>query len=174
MRVILIAAAALGLAACGEDESEGHAHGGAHSHGGEVPEESIEAEGCEHLAEGPASAVTAADLETTTPPPVADDHKRYDLTLVAGEGGNVGRVEFASDEAGEHSFFLNAAVPLVVKSADGVAVTVDHTHSSSTICDEVQLWTIFTLGVGTYWLEIGPTEVTEVGLVIEAGHGHAE
>jgi hypothetical protein len=174
MRALLIAAATLSLAACGEDEGDGHADDGEHAHGGEVPSTSIEAEGCEHLADGPASMVTAGDLATTTPPAVSDDHKRYDLTLVAAEGGNVGRVEFASDEAGEHSFFLNTQVPFVVKSADGVALTVDHTHSSSTLCDEVQLWSIFTLGVGTYWLEVGPTEVTGVGLVIEAGHGHAE
>ena len=91
-----------------------------------------------------------------------------------GDGGNVGRVQFASDEAGEHSFFLNAPVPLAVVSSSGEAVTVDHSHTGSEVCDTIRLWSIYDLDVGTYWLDVGPTDATQVSLVIEAGHEHAE
>jgi hypothetical protein len=168
LKLTIIAVAGSACIACGDEDSGEHADGDEHA------KESVEFEGCEHLAEGPSTAITAGDLETTTPPAVTNDHERFDLTLVAGEGGNVGRVEFASDGAGEQSFFLDAMVPLLVKSADGVEVTPNHLHSSSTECDDIRLWSVFDLTVGTYWIDIGPTEVTEVSLVIEAGHGHAE
>src|SRR5687768_13799878 len=74
-------------------------------------EESIDVEGCEHLQEGPEVPVTAT-VDQTDPPAVADDHMRYDVTLVAVTGGNGGFVEFAADEEGDFVFFFDANVAI--------------------------------------------------------------
>lgn len=162
------------LAACDE-----HTHGDDHDHdhgdgGGHAEAESAEAEACEHLAEGPAVSVTPAAPGAPGAPAVSDDHKRYDLALAATEGGASGVVEFASEAAGEHSFFFNAEVGLQITGPDGVVLAADHTHTSSTLCTDIKLWAVYDLDVGTYALQLTSPAPATVALVIEAGHGHAE
>jgi hypothetical protein len=81
-----------GAVACsppGEGEGEGEG------------EEDPFAEACEHMAEGPANAVTAS-LDVASLPDVSAPHTRHDVTLVdvdgGGEGVDVGgSVAFAAD-----------------------------------------------------------------------------
>src|SRR5688572_14994746 len=68
----LLMSTALLATACGDDE-----------------EENPDVEGCEHLQEGPATAVTATATSENAPA-IRADHRRYDVTLVAGNGGNSG------------------------------------------------------------------------------------
>ena len=168
-------ALALALPACddhGHDDDHDHDHGDAA--GGHAAAEGVEAEACEHLAEGPAVPVAAAAVSAAGAPAVSDDHTRYDITLSAAEGGASGVVEFASEAAGEHSFFFNAEVGLQVTGPDGTVLTADHTHTSSTLCSDIKLWAVYDLDVGTSALQLTTPQPGPVALVIEAGHGHAQ
>ena len=122
-------------------------------------------EGCEHLKEGPASAVTAT-ASTSGAPAVSNDHKRYDITLPAGTGGNVGSVSFASAKASDYVLFLGADVPVKVTGSSG-DVAFEETAKASEQCTEVKGRHVVPLGVGTYTLTFGPTTQTSVSLVIE-------
>ncbi len=127
-------------------------------------------EGCEHLQKGPGSAVTATT--TGTAPAVSNDHKRYDITLPAGSGGNTGSVSFASGEAVDYVFFLGTDVPLKITQGTQ-EVSFESSAKSSATCTEVKGRYVAPLGVGTYTLTFGPTSATSVSLVIEeSGHDH--
>lgn len=132
-----------------------------------------EGEACEHLKGGPAVAVTTT-AEATGAPEVKADHKRYDLTFVAGAGGNRGTVRFNSAEAVEWSFFMNKDIPVVVRDAAGVSLPILERSTSSTLCGEIKAQNVFLLGVGPYTVEFGPTTETTVGLIVEETHpeGH--
>lgn len=121
---------------------------------------------CEHLAEGPAASVTAAE---SMPPAISDDHKRYDVTLIDVNSQKGGSVTFASGEAGEFIFGLNKDVPLTVKDASGTTVAAEATARSVPECDAVKARYAYDLAVGTYTLTFGPTAETSVGVVVEHG-----
>jgi hypothetical protein len=129
-------------------------------------EETADVEACEHLKEGPQTAVTAT-AATTGAPAVSNDHRRYDITLADVTGGKGGSVSFASAEAAEYVFFLGADVPFKVTSSGGQTVAIEASATSSSECGEVKGRHIVPLGVGTYTLSFGPTSATSVSLVIE-------
>jgi hypothetical protein len=139
-------------------------------------EPSGDEEACEHLAEGPATAVTA--VASGVGPLIDDDHRRYDVALVAVDGGNGGEVRFASAEAGDYVFFLDADVSLAVTDVDGSPVALEASETASATCPEtIRARHHVELGVGTYSLRFGPTEQSSVGVVVEAHaheHAHAE
>lgn len=138
--------------------------------GGEKNEADVE--GCEHLQEGPAAAVTAT-ASASGAPAVSNDHKRYDITLPAGSGGNVGSVSFAAAEASDYVFFLGSNVTLKVTSAAGETVTFEESATSSTACTAIKGRYVAPLQVGTYTLTFGPTSESSVSLVIEeTAHEH--
>lgn len=133
-----------------------------------------DAEGCEHLAEGPEVAVTAS-TSTSGAPAVSNDHKRYDITLPAGSGGNGGSVSFAVSETQHYVFFLGADVPLKVTNSSGAEVAFESSATSSEACGEIKGRHVAELLVGTYTLTLGPTSQGSVSLVIEeegAAHEH--
>jgi hypothetical protein len=123
-------------------------------------------EGCEHLQEGPNVAVTATSA-TSGAPAVSNDHKRYDITLPPGTGGNVGSVSFAAGEATDYVLFLGANVPVKVTDSSGQDVEFEMTATSSAECSEIKGRNLVELGVGTYTLTFGPTTQSTVSLVIE-------
>lgn len=131
---------------------------------GEKNEADVEA--CEHLQEGPAAAVTAT-ASASGAPAVSNDHKRYDITLPAGSGGNVGSVSFAAAEATDYVFFTGSNVTLKVTSASGQEVTFEESATSSVECTNVKGRYVAPLQVGTYTLTFGPTSDSTVSLVIE-------
>lgn len=134
------------------------------------PAETADTEGCEHLANGPASAVTATP-EDARPPMLDNDHKRYDITLAPGAA----TVHFQSDEAADYVLFLNQDIPVKVKElATGKDVAIETSAKSSTVCDTVKGRHGVELGVGVYAITFGPTPETRIGLVIEEGAGHGD
>lgn len=157
----LLMSTALLATACGDDEEE---------------EESADVEGCEHLQEGPAVALTATT--TGTPPAVGNDHRRYDVTLVDGTGGKTGSVSFAAAEATDYVFFTNVDVPLVIRNSSGTVVDVEEHTTSSAECADIKGRFVVPLTVGTHTLTFGPTSTATVSLVIEEssheGHDHEE
>ena len=157
----LLMSTALLATACGDDEE---------------PEENVDVEGCEHLKEGPAVAVTATT--TGTPPAVGNDHRRYDITLVDGAGGKTGTVSFAATEATDYVFFTGVNVPLVVRNSSGAEVEIEESTTSSTQCTDIKGRHVVPLTVGTHTLTFGPTSAATVPLVVEEasheGHDHEE
>lgn len=140
--------------------------------GGEKDEADVE--GCEHLQEGPSAAVNASASATGTLPAVSNDHKRYDITLPAGTGGNGGSVSFAAAEATDYVFFLGSAVDLKITNASGAQVSFEESVAKSDVCAEIKGRHVAPLQVGTYTLTFGPTSQGSVSLVIEeAAHDHA-
>ncbi len=141
------------LLACGEDE------------------ETADSEACEHLKEGPASAVTAS--ASGAGPTVSNDHRRYDIALVDVTGGKGGSVSFAAAEGTDYILFTSADVPVTVKNAGGTTVNPEESVKTSSGCAEVKGRHTIPMSVGTYTLNFGPTTETSVSLVIEeAGNDH--
>ncbi len=134
--------------------------------------ESVDVEGCEHLQEGPAVAVTATLVGDTTTPAIAGDHKRYDVTLLAAGGQRAGVVSFAAAEATDYVFFFDASVPLEIIDSAGTVVAIEASTTSSTECTDIKARHVVELAVGTYFLELGPTAETDVGIVVEEALGH--
>ena len=151
----------LALAACGGDGA------GA---------ESVDVEGCEHLAEGPSTGVSGSTAASTGAPGVSDDHRRYDIRLVDdGEGLHFGSVSFAPGEAGDYVIFVGQdGVPITIADAAGDPVTVEDSAVSSPECAEIRGRHVVELGVGTYVLTFGPTSESVVSIVIEHDGEHAE
>ena len=134
----------------------------------------VDVEGCEHLKEGPSATVNAS-ASTSGAPAVSDDHKRYDITLPAGTGGNIGSVSFAASEASQYALFLGADVPVKVTSSSGQEVAFESSAKSSSQCGEIKGRHVVPLQVGTYTLTLGPTSQSSVSLVIEnAGAEHED
>jgi len=126
-------------------------------------------EGCEHLQNGPAMAVTATSAAAGAPS-VSDDHKRYDVTLPSGAAGYA---SFAPSKAGDYIFFLDQAVPFAVQNAAGAAVAIESSSLTGAKCTEVKGRHVLELAVGTYRLVFGPSSsVSKVGLVIEEDAAH--
>ncbi len=155
----LLMSTALLATACGDDE-EG--------------EENVDVEGCEHLQEGPSTALTATT--TGTPPAVRNDHRRYDITLVDGTGGKTGSVSFAATEATDYVIYTGADVPLTVRDSSGAEVAIEESTKSSAQCAEIKGRHVVPLTVGTHTLTFGPTSAASVSIVIEEasheGHEH--
>ncbi|HEY9900057.1 MAG TPA: hypothetical protein V6D00_12825 [Pantanalinema sp.] len=131
------------------------------------------AEAIAHMAEGPAAPVTAVAFDAMTGVPlVGSDHKRYDIALVASDSQNVGKVKLDSATALDYTFFLNADVALAIKDAAGEAVAIERTLgpiASSSIAQHC----VAELGVGRYFLYLGPTRESSLSLVVEGGaHDH--
>jgi hypothetical protein len=125
-----------------------------------------DAEGCEHLREGPAVTV-AATATADAAPSIAADHQRYDVTLVAVTGGMGGFVRYAPGEAADYLFFLSAGVPVEFLDATSAPVAPEESASSSTACAEIKGRHLVPLEVGTSALRLGPTSQTSVSIVVE-------
>ncbi|NRD56592.1 hypothetical protein [Corallococcus exiguus] len=151
----LLLSTALLAAGCGGDEEEAH----------------VDEEGCEHLQEGPAAAVTAA--VSGTGPAVSNDHKRYDIALVDIAGGKGGAVSFAVSEATDYVLYMSAPVPVTVTNSRGVAVEFEESATSSSLCTDIKGRHVVPLTVGTHTLTFGPSTLSSVSLVIEESGEHA-
>jgi hypothetical protein len=134
-------------------------------------EPSVDAEGCEHLEEGPYTSVTASAARDGTAPAVAADHMAYTATLPAGA---VGYVAFAAPEATDYVVFLDKPVPFVVYDATGAMVTLEASETSSPACATIRGKHTFELPVGTAYFGLGPNMGMPFNLVVEEAAGHEE
>ena len=144
--------------ACGE--SDDHDHAG-HS------DMSLEAEACEHMADGPATAVTAGTSEAEATDTSADDwkHKRVDVTLSDdGNGGFWGFVTYEATEAAEYVFFTSGELTLQINGVDAEAT------NAVAECTDVANGLVFDLTVGEHVVFITSASQT-VSLVAEEAAG---
>lgn len=150
---------------CGDD----HDHD--HDHEQVLPLE----DACEHLADGPNEAVTAA-ADGETGPDITEDHTRWDITLTAVDGGNGGSVTFAPAEAGEFLFAMTADIPAMLFDGNGNEVALSAPGAEDGTCDLAQASYAVDAAIGTYTLSFGPTDATTVQLVVvhagEHDHDH--
>jgi hypothetical protein len=121
----------------------------------------IDEEGCEHLAEGPAAPVNGAAKPDASAPAIADDHKRYDVSLAGG-----GFVKFQSGGAKEYVFFTSPAATVAITDATGKPVALTSSTSGSKACDDIKSRHTAKLGVGVYYLEL-KSSGAKVSVVVE-------
>lgn len=133
----------------------------------------IDTEGCEHLAKGPAEAVTVASSAAPDAPVVTSEHKRYDLTLRAFGGKQGGVVRFNSPAASDFVVFFGQDVPLRVTDATGQEVPVTLSKGSLQCSDIVARYAV-KLDVGVYYMQVGPTDLKSASVVIEDEHGPSD
>lgn len=131
-----------------------------------------EAEACEHLQEGPAVAITAQAAADGTLERADEPHKRIDITLTDVDAQKGGYVAYEAADAGEYLFFLNASLTFKVMDAEGVEVPLENTVAGSDLCSDIVVTHTIDLGVGTYTLMFGPTDLTSVSLVAEHDEAH--
>lgn len=156
MRPILYACFAISLAllpACDHDHDHDH---------GEDTEADADDHACTHIAEGPDLAVTAGPDEDTATPMGAFEHQRVVVTLPdQGEGVFRGFVALDLDEAGEFMIAADRDVPISIAGASAES-SEDHSEA----CTEVKARLIYDLEAGAVTMEIGPSPVATVNMVV--------
>ena len=132
-----------------------------HGHGG-----SSAADACEHFANGPMVALTAA-ADASGAPQADQLHTRYDVQLIDVAGAPGGVVAFAVAEAGEYNVFLDAAVAAsLAPSAGGEALAPEREGTTDADCGDVARWYTWDLEVGSYALTLsGEAGLTSVSFV---------
>ena len=139
---------------------------------GSSDEETVDDEGCEHLTQGPYTQVGAGVEKLATAPAVAADYYAYSISLPAGVPGYV---TFQADAAVDHVFFLDQSLPLKVYTSSGTEEPIASSATQSDACPEIKGRHDVALTVGTHILELGPSSVSLVNLVIEEeGGDHAD
>lgn len=127
---------------------------------------------CEHMTNGPATAVTA--VVNGTGPDISAVHTRFDITLTDTLGGKKGGyVLFTPAEHGEWAIFLDKDIPLTVVGHDGSVVTAEDDDLHLEKCAAIVAGAAYDLHEETYTLVLGPTTEETVSLVMEEGdHEH--
>lgn len=153
----LTTALCLGAVACADDHADDHA------------DESPEDEACEHLSDGPAQAILAVAADDVAGlPDISKAHTRFDVTVVGDAGKLGGYVKFVSARSGDVLVVANADVPFQLLDSAGTAVAPKSEATSQAGCAAVKRRAVYTLGVATYRLKLGPTATSTVGLLFEA------
>ena len=149
--VVLSLVFLIGVAGCGHDDHDDH---------------SANEEACEHMKEGPSTAVTAgADADNATDTEHTDwEHKRVDITLVESGDAFVGFVKYEAEAAGDYLFFANDDVTLKVGGEAPEAT------GSVSECGEVNGVDTFELAVGEHVVEISSSKAS-IQLVVEVASG---
>lgn len=153
-----------GLTACDDDD---HDHDD-HNHG----EEAVDEHACIH-AEEEGTSLTAT-LEAEAAPAASEDHTRYDVTLVEldAESGDLGGyISLPVGEDGDQVVFLTADIPLGIEDSEGLSLPAESDGDGSGTCSITRYY-VFDLQVGTYGLFFGPTDVTELGMIVEEYDDH--
>lgn len=133
-----------------------------HDHDEETPA----ADACEHMAEGPSSAVSAIEDMAGTTPTVGAEHMRSDVTLVGEPGSLGGYASLVIDESSEFGVYLDRDVPVSLWDGTGTEVEKEASSTDISECTDVQVGHTFDLEVGTYLVSFGPTAESEVRLVV--------
>jgi hypothetical protein len=152
-------AASFGLFACacgGDDDAE---------------HEEPDAEGCEHLTEGPYQEVSVSAARDAAAPWVAANHQSYTIALLQGAPGYV---TYDSTLEGDAYLFLDQSVGVKVFTSDGTEVALESSATSSEACAAIKGRHVVEVGVGVHYIELTAGDgLASVNLVIEASdHGH--
>jgi hypothetical protein len=121
---------------------------------------------CTVLMTGQGMTINAsATADIAMAPTVNDNRTRYDIALPSTGSTNKGFVEFQT--AGKsYIIYLDKTVTLAVMGTDNRTVAATSTATSAVGCALVKQRNAYTLTVGTYFFQIGPTSESVVGMVI--------
>lgn len=128
-------------------------------------ETDLEAAFCSQLASDNEQAVMAT-LDAADAPRVSKDGVAFRIQLQPEGDAFVGSVSFRPDERGDFAIGLSADVPMRIVNPDGDEVTIKNTVVGSS-CPELAVRHTARLGLTTYTIEFGPTDVETIGLVSE-------
>lgn len=121
---------------------------------------------CTHMQEGPYRTATAS-VELASAPDVSRVHTRFDVTLVAVEGGLGGFVRYTPTTPGYHALFLSDDVPVQLFDATGAPVCV-LAHKAGSACPAaISHFVVMFLEAGHWYLLFGPTPRATIGFAIE-------
>jgi hypothetical protein len=133
--------------------------------------DAVTMEGCEHAQNGPNTDITLT-ADATGAPNVDETHRAYVLATVEvdTDGNRGGTFTFESAMEGHYTFFQNHHFDIAV--ADSMDMAVDAhmiMHEVAMCSDDLAMFHVFELGVGTYTVDIGPTQMESVKVIIEMG-----
>jgi hypothetical protein len=131
----------------------------------------IDEELCEHMTDGPSIEVAAVPAGDSGAPEVDMAHHRYDIDLTGAADTPVD-VAFPSSQASEYRVALGSDVPFQVLDATGTVVAIEESLRSGFDCSDVAVIHLVDLGISTYRLRFGPTDETQVRVVLEAAGSH--
>lgn len=152
--VPIILPAALALGACNSGEGEG-------TEGLTGPD----AEGCEHLTDGPFVPVTAPATSAGVVPAVAADHQAYRVSF---DGADTGVVQFAAPAATHYVFYLSEPIEGRFFTPGGTDVRAS--AGQVALCPAIRKKLSVSLAVGTTYLELTSARRV-VDVVVEPLHG---
>lgn len=138
-------------------------------------EEGPASDACEHAAEGP-FVDAIAGIGNEDPPDISAEHTAFVVTtadLLDEEGNRGGFVSYASEAAGDYYLFLSDHMDITVWDVNADEVPLEDSVHEVAECDEVTMYHLVELGVGTYDIELGPTSLDEVTIVVVPGGDHA-
>lgn len=155
---IVILAMVLGAQACGDEEAPA-----------EGVEEGLDAEGCEHMEEGPAVPITAA-ADPAAAPDATAEHARVDIAL-APDG--TGIVTYAAEAPGDYTFYFDKPVDLTITAPDGSLLALE-SSAPVDLCEAVAVKQVFELALGLHTIALDASGQAEVRMVVEAAGEHED
>ena len=130
--------------------------------------EALTEHSCFHVVFGPTSTAMATPGSTPTAatPHIDSVHTQFRVALPTPEGTNT--VLYTPERSGQWLVFLQADVPIVVVNEAGGALPALYQQLGDTGCESLPVVRAYALVAGaTYRLTLGPTALSEVGIVIE-------
>lgn len=128
-------------------------------------ETDLETAFCDQLANGPQRQVAAVDGPEGAPG-VNKDGTAFRIALIERDGEYWGQVAYKADERGNFAMGLSHDVPMRITNPEGEEVTLKNKVTGSS-CPELAARYTAKLGLRTYTIEFGPTDVPEIGFVSE-------
>jgi hypothetical protein len=125
---------------------------------------------CLHATFGPFRTATASSNYATATVNINQEHTAYNVRLPLLSGRRQGVVVYKPTETGEHAFFINPDVPLVLRDATTNALVPVVSQQSVTPAECSTLTAIVTYnltGAQSYKLTYGPTTASTVLTVVE-------
>lgn len=129
----------------------------------------VDADGCEHLQEGPSQAVEAnLPSMSRMPATIKPGHQRWDVSLLAEGGARQGTLTLENDKAGDVAIYMSKDLPLMLRqSGQAGPVPFKSVVKAVDACGAVKARYVATLGVGLYWVDLGPHSEASVNMVVE-------
>jgi hypothetical protein len=130
-----------------------------------VEETPLDKAACDVFESGQVTKVDAAPIGSP-PPVVTDDGRQYQVALPPTSGARGGRVLVEVDIERTYVFFADAVVSMVIREGEAPAQGPDPGQGRLNTCARSVSRVEFTLDPGVYFLELGPTNLPSVGLVV--------
>lgn len=120
---------------------------------------------CEHFAEGPILEVTAG-ASAAAAVDVSSQMTRYDITLGTLGNARGGYLKAVVTSAGTRTFFFDTAVNVAITAAGGALVQPQSNVASNLDCATIKSQLAYTLGEGTYTIEVSTAAETDPVLLV--------